>query len=201
MAPRGARTGQRAAGPKSRWRSSACLPKSLQGPDAARPRPSACTLSLSGAWRYAGRSARRPCRGPTHDLLRWPGRGVDSTVRDDRGQGEIARSWVGRGPNRPITPEKLETALGEDAIRDLMGQNGMDRRELLETLSEHLPPRDRPPYPRRPHSDRPGGRAVGLIISASYLVTPRAVVMGGCRWCYFLPADSSLPSDRYAGGT
>jgi uncharacterized protein YidB (DUF937 family) len=68
-------------------------------------------------------------------------RGVDNTVRDleQHGQGEIARSWVGRGPNRPITPQQLEAALGEDAIRDLMQQTGMEREELVETLSQHLP--------------------------------------------------------------
>ena len=56
-------------------------------------------------------------------------RGVDNTVQDlDRsGHGEIARSWVSRGPNRPITPDKLEGALGEDGIRDLMDQTGMGR--------------------------------------------------------------------------
>ncbi len=68
-------------------------------------------------------------------------RGVGNTVQDIErsGHGEIARSWVGRGQNRPISPEKLETALGEDGIRDLMQQTGMERDELLATLSEHLP--------------------------------------------------------------
>jgi uncharacterized protein YidB (DUF937 family) len=44
-------------------------------------------------------------------------RGVGNTVRDleESGHGEIARSWVGSGANRPITPEKLEAALGENA--------------------------------------------------------------------------------------
>ena len=68
-------------------------------------------------------------------------RGAGSTVRDleRSGHGEIARSWVGRGANQPITPQKLEAALGEDAIRDLIQQTGMEREELLEVLSEHLP--------------------------------------------------------------
>jgi uncharacterized protein YidB (DUF937 family) len=68
-------------------------------------------------------------------------RGVGNTVEDIErsGHGEIARSWVGRGENRPISPEKLEAALGEDGIRDLMQQTGMERDELLATLSEHLP--------------------------------------------------------------
>jgi uncharacterized protein YidB (DUF937 family) len=68
-------------------------------------------------------------------------RGVGNTVQDIErsGHGEIARSWVGRGQNRPISPEKLEAALGEDGIRDLMQQTGMERDDLLATLSEHLP--------------------------------------------------------------
>jgi uncharacterized protein YidB (DUF937 family) len=68
-------------------------------------------------------------------------RGVGNTVQDFErsGQGEIARSWVDRGPNRPITPDKLAAALGDDAIRDLTERTGLDRDELLEALSEHLP--------------------------------------------------------------
>jgi uncharacterized protein YidB (DUF937 family) len=68
-------------------------------------------------------------------------RGVGNTVEDFErsGHGEIARSWVDRGQNRSLTPEKLEAALGEDGIKDLMQQTGMERDELLATLSEHLP--------------------------------------------------------------
>jgi uncharacterized protein YidB (DUF937 family) len=68
-------------------------------------------------------------------------RGVGNTVQDleRSGHGEIARSWVDRGANRSITAEKLAAALGEDGIRDLMQQTGMERDELLATLSEHLP--------------------------------------------------------------
>jgi uncharacterized protein YidB (DUF937 family) len=68
-------------------------------------------------------------------------RGVDNTLRDleHSGQGEIARSWVAHGPNEPITPQRLASALGEDGIRDLMRQTGMEREELLEVLSGHLP--------------------------------------------------------------
>ena|SRR5689334_18113366 len=68
-------------------------------------------------------------------------RGIDATVRDleEQGHGEIARSWIGRGANRPITADKLESALGEDAIAELTAQSGMKRDELLATLSQHLP--------------------------------------------------------------
>ena len=54
----------------------------------------------------------------------------------------MARSRaLGSGVVRTVqlSPEKLEAALGEDGIRDLMQQTGMERDELLATLSEHLP--------------------------------------------------------------
>jgi uncharacterized protein YidB (DUF937 family) len=68
-------------------------------------------------------------------------RGVGNTVDDFNrsGDGDIARSWVDRGPNRAISPERLERAIGDETIRELMLQTGMERQELLETLSEHLP--------------------------------------------------------------
>ena len=68
-------------------------------------------------------------------------RGIDNTVKDmeETGHGDIARSWVGPGANHPITPEKLEAALGEATIRDLMRQTGLERDDLLKTLSESLP--------------------------------------------------------------
>src|SRR4029077_17445727 len=68
-------------------------------------------------------------------------RGVGNTVQDIErsGHGEIARSWVGRGQNRPIAPEKLEAAPGEDGTRDIMQQTGIERYELRATLSGHLP--------------------------------------------------------------
>jgi uncharacterized protein YidB (DUF937 family) len=68
-------------------------------------------------------------------------RGVDNTVRDleHSGHGDLARSWVGRGENLPITPRQLEAALGEHAIKDMMEHTGMARNELLETLSRYLP--------------------------------------------------------------
>jgi uncharacterized protein YidB (DUF937 family) len=68
-------------------------------------------------------------------------RGVDNTVRDleAQGHGDVARSWVGRGANQPISPRQLESALGESGMRDLMQQTGMEREELLDMLAEHLP--------------------------------------------------------------
>jgi uncharacterized protein YidB (DUF937 family) len=55
------------------------------------------------------------------------------------GQGRVAQSWVGTGPNQPISPAGLESALGSDAIDQLARQTGMDRDQLLNGISQHLP--------------------------------------------------------------
>jgi uncharacterized protein YidB (DUF937 family) len=55
------------------------------------------------------------------------------------GQGETANSWVSPGPNKPISPGDLASALGADQINGLMSQSGLSREELLNGLSQHLP--------------------------------------------------------------
>ena len=55
------------------------------------------------------------------------------------GQGEVAESWVGTGPNKQISPNDLASALGADRIDSLMTQSGMSREELLNGLSQNLP--------------------------------------------------------------
>jgi uncharacterized protein YidB (DUF937 family) len=55
------------------------------------------------------------------------------------GQGEVANSWVGPGPNKQISPGDLASALGADQIDALSAQSGLSRDELLAGLSRHLP--------------------------------------------------------------
>jgi uncharacterized protein YidB (DUF937 family) len=55
------------------------------------------------------------------------------------GQGEVAKSWVGTGPNAAISPNDLAKALGADQINTLMANSGLSRDELLAGLSQHLP--------------------------------------------------------------
>jgi len=55
------------------------------------------------------------------------------------GHAETANSWVGKGPNRQISPGELASALGADQINTLMGQTGLSRDELLAGLSQQLP--------------------------------------------------------------
>ena len=55
------------------------------------------------------------------------------------GLGHIADSWVGTGPNHPVSPDQLRNVLGEDRVRDMADQAGMDQSSLLSQLAQHLP--------------------------------------------------------------
>ena len=55
------------------------------------------------------------------------------------GQGDTAESWIGTGPNKPVTPPQLEQAVGSDVLETLSEQTGMSREELLARLSRELP--------------------------------------------------------------
>jgi len=56
-----------------------------------------------------------------------------------KGQGEVADSWVSRGPNKQIVPHQLEQAIGPDVLETLSQQTGLSREELLSRLSKNLP--------------------------------------------------------------
>ena len=55
------------------------------------------------------------------------------------GQGDTAESWVGTGPNKPVTPTQLEQAMGPEILESLSKQTGLSRNELLARLSRELP--------------------------------------------------------------
>src|SRR5215468_6065639 len=57
----------------------------------------------------------------------------------ESGQGDVARSWVGSGPNNTISQGDLANALGTDTLDELSEQTGMNRGDLLSGLSQHLP--------------------------------------------------------------
>jgi uncharacterized protein YidB (DUF937 family) len=55
------------------------------------------------------------------------------------GQGDVAHSWIGTGPNKQISEGELASALGTDTLDTLSKQTGMGREDLLSGLSQHLP--------------------------------------------------------------
>jgi uncharacterized protein YidB (DUF937 family) len=58
---------------------------------------------------------------------------------EQSGHGDIAKSWVGTGPNKAISPQDLEKALGTEQVNTLAQQAGLSRVALLDGLSDQLP--------------------------------------------------------------
>jgi len=55
------------------------------------------------------------------------------------GHGETAQSWIGTGPNRAVSPDQLQQAIGPDVLDTLSRQTGLPHNELLARLSRELP--------------------------------------------------------------
>lgn len=110
---------------------------------------------LGGLFGGRGGGGPAPSGGSLNDLLRGGlggllggaaagsvlSGGLGNLIRDlqNGGQGDAAESWVRPGPNRQIAPGDLAHALGGDTLNALSRQTGMDRDELLDGLSQHLP--------------------------------------------------------------
>jgi uncharacterized protein YidB (DUF937 family) len=78
----------------------------------------------------AGGAAGSVLSGGLNDLLK---------QFQQSGEGDVANSWVGKGPNKQISPDALSRVLSEDQIKMLTQQTGMSREELVKVLSEQLP--------------------------------------------------------------
>ena len=55
------------------------------------------------------------------------------------GLGEVAGSWVGNGPNEPISGDQLTNALGDDTMAGLAEKMGMSQGDAAGQLSNILP--------------------------------------------------------------
>ena len=55
------------------------------------------------------------------------------------GLGNIAQSWVGNGPNQPVSPSQLQSVFGEQQVNSMAGQAGMQPHDFLSQLAQHLP--------------------------------------------------------------
>jgi uncharacterized protein YidB (DUF937 family) len=55
------------------------------------------------------------------------------------GQGDVAKSWVASGPNQPISPGQLGSALGPSLIKTLAEKTGLSEQDVTAQLSKILP--------------------------------------------------------------
>lgn len=55
------------------------------------------------------------------------------------GLGQQAKSWVGTGPNLPVTAEQIKQALGSDKVKELAAQTGIPLDKAADLLAKYLP--------------------------------------------------------------
>jgi len=60
------------------------------------------------------------------------------TQLEQQGLGGVARSWIGSGPNQPISAEQLNQAFG-GVIGQLAAKTGLSPQELTQKLAQVLP--------------------------------------------------------------
>ena len=62
---------------------------------------------------------------------------VDEFERN--GLGATVKSWVGTGPNQPISADEVHKALGPDLLQQLSDKSGLSVQDLAQKLSLVLP--------------------------------------------------------------
>jgi len=67
--------------------------------------------------------------------------GVQGVVNEfeRNGLGATVQSWVGTGPNAPISADEVHRVVGQDLLQQLAAKAGMSVPELTQKLSQVLP--------------------------------------------------------------
>ena len=75
------------------------------------------------------------------DLLGSQQGGLGGVIQafEKNGLGEVARSWVSKGANLPISAEQIEGVLGSGPIADIAGKLGIDPKQAAAQVSSMLP--------------------------------------------------------------
>lgn len=75
-----------------------------------------------------------------NDILEKHG-GMQGVVNEfeKNGLGPTVKSWIGTGPNQPISPDELHKVLGPDLMQRLSEKSGLSVQDLAQKLSQLLP--------------------------------------------------------------
>jgi len=75
-----------------------------------------------------------------NDILAKHG-GVQGVVNEfeKNGLGATVQSWVGTGPNQPVSPDDVHKVLGPDLLQQLSAKSGLPVQELAQKLAQVLP--------------------------------------------------------------
>jgi uncharacterized protein YidB (DUF937 family) len=58
---------------------------------------------------------------------------------EQQGLGAVVHSWVGTGPNLPISADQLHQVLGSAAVTQMAAKFGINPQDLLQKLTQVLP--------------------------------------------------------------
>jgi len=67
--------------------------------------------------------------------------GLDGVVAklNSAGLGEKVNSWLGKGPNTPLTEDEITSALGNQQLQQIATRLGIPLDAVAGTLAQHLP--------------------------------------------------------------
>ncbi len=103
----------------------------LMGGGGAAPMQSVLSGLLGGGQQQgAGTTGASPMAGGLGGLM---------SAFQQAGLGHIAQSWMGNGPNQPVSPDQLQSVFGQDRVQSMASQAGMQPQDFLSQLSQHLP--------------------------------------------------------------
>lgn len=57
----------------------------------------------------------------------------------EHGAGDVVQSWIGSGPNQPVSPDTLQNALGSDSLNALASKVGIPADQASSLLAQVLP--------------------------------------------------------------
>ena len=79
--------------------------------------------------------------GTVMQVLNGQAGGLDGVLRSLQGSGlgDAVSSWIGTGPNLPVTGEQLQSALGSGVVQDLAAKLGISPTDAASHLSQLLP--------------------------------------------------------------
>jgi len=58
---------------------------------------------------------------------------------EKQGLGATVQSWVGTGPNQPISPDQVHQVFGSGTLAQIAAKAGLNPQELAQKLSQVLP--------------------------------------------------------------
>jgi uncharacterized protein YidB (DUF937 family) len=58
---------------------------------------------------------------------------------EQNGLGATVKSWVGTGPNQPISPDEVHKVFGPDLLKQLSEKSGLSVQDLAQKLAQVLP--------------------------------------------------------------